>query len=100
MPSTPKPVSLGAGLSGRTASDLEGTNDSLRMLESVSTGAVLAAALALQHDRQTILRTGISLKVLSHGGSKRSRRLPRLSRPSCTALGRSPGGFWDSERGR
>lgn len=80
VPSTAKLVSLEtAGLSGRTASDLAGTADSLRMLESVSTRAVLTAASALQHDRQTILRTGISLKVLSHGGSNAVVVSPRRS---------------------
>jgi len=70
VPSTATPTALSAsGLSGRSHGDLAGTARSLGALTSVSTQAVLSAAAALQRDRRTILQTGISLKVLSHGGS-------------------------------
>jgi len=68
VPSTTAKLSA-AAVSGRSQDDLAGTARSLRALDSVSTESILAAAAALRHDRQTILQTGISLKVLSHGGS-------------------------------
>ena len=83
VPSTPKPVSLeSAGLSGWTASDLEGTNDSLRMLESVSTGAVLAAASALSSSTTARRSSGPGYRSKCCRTAGRTQSSCRLGDPS------------------
>jgi len=91
VPSTSTPEALsGAGLSGRSRSDVAGTARSLEALAGVSTSAVLAAAAALTRDRETILQTGISLKVLSHGGSNAVVVAPSRSRDHHALLWGAP----------
>lgn len=89
VPSTTPKLSA-AAVSGRSQDDLAGTVRSLRALDSVSTESVLAAAAVLRHDRQTILETGISLKVLSHGGSNAIVVTPARSRDHHALLWGAP----------
>jgi penicillin G amidase len=56
-----------------------GTRRTLAGLSGVSRRALSHAAAALQRDRENILHTGISLRVLSHGGSNAIAIAPRRS---------------------
>jgi penicillin G amidase len=58
---------------------IHGTMHALADLSGISRRALAAAAAALQRDRENILRTGISLRVLSHGGSNAIAIAPQRS---------------------
>ncbi len=62
-PTTPDPSGPG------TSTDPSATSQSIASLAGVTSNALSNATSILQNDTQTILKTGISLKVLSHGGS-------------------------------
>ncbi len=76
VPSGP-PVSSGgsagraasAAAAARNTSSSVATASTLASLSAVSTAAVRTASTKLAADRTSILKTGISLRVLSHGGS-------------------------------
>ena len=68
----------GAVAPGMSARDIA-TRRSLARLARVSHAALAGAAAKLAGDRRTILRTGISLRVLAHGGSNAIAVSPRLS---------------------
>lgn len=65
----PGPKVTGRAAAAEDRAIEQGEAHSLAVLTSVPNDALEAAAAALRRDRSTILRTGISLKVLSHGGS-------------------------------
>ena len=70
----PAPSAAGAartasGAASQAAAQQTATARTLASLARVSRSALSRASAALAADRKTILRTGISLRVLSHGGS-------------------------------
>jgi penicillin amidase len=68
VPPGPASAVLTATSEHVTSQDIA-TARSLAQLASVSHAALAQATAALANDRKTILKTGISLRVLSHGGS-------------------------------
>jgi penicillin amidase len=68
---TPVPAPAQAGTAKATAntSSSVATAQTIASLSGISPAAVSAAAAKLAADRESILKTGISLRVLSHGGS-------------------------------
>ncbi len=71
VPSSPRAIRA-ARAAARTAAgrtDRSATARQFALLSRISRAAVIAAERALAADRRHILATGISLKVLSHGGS-------------------------------
>jgi acyl-homoserine lactone acylase PvdQ len=65
----PSTAALSSPPRSQASAAILGTRHTLADLSGVGRRAVADAAAALQRDRKNILRTGISLRVLSHGGS-------------------------------
>ncbi len=74
VPSTPTPdaksaATTGAATTGADAPSVATTASQAAALDQAGEPAIRRAEAALAADRETILKTGISLDVLSHGGS-------------------------------
>jgi len=75
----PSTAALSSPPRSQAGAAILGTRHTLADLSGVGRRAVADAAAALQRDRKNILRTGISLRVLSHGGSNAIAIAPRRS---------------------
>jgi penicillin G amidase len=71
------PKDLAAGSPARTRAADQGLQRSIRRLSFIPKQALSAAEAALARDKSNILRTGIALRVLSHGGSNAVAIAPR-----------------------